>query len=202
MQSPEEQRRGVARWAGFSLHAGIGIEAEKRAKLERLARYVSRPAVSVERLALTAQGDLRHRLKTPYRDGTTHIVLEPLDFLAPLATLVPPPRVHLTRYHGVFAPHAGLRAAITSAGRGRVKVIASIEEPALIERILAHRRERGEADAPDWSLGPRARGGAARDEAGNDNRPGSREETLGWRALSRRAAPGFSPAYPPCTVRR
>jgi hypothetical protein len=37
-----------------------------------------------------------------YRDGTTHIVLDPLDFLVRLAALVPPPRVHLTRYHGVF----------------------------------------------------------------------------------------------------
>ena len=33
--------------------------------------------------------------------------------------LVPPPRVHLTRYHGVFAPHAARRAAVTPAGRGR-----------------------------------------------------------------------------------
>jgi hypothetical protein len=115
----EEPRSGVAQYAGFSLHAGIGIEAEQREKLERLARYVSRPAVSVERLALTGQGDVRYRLKTPYRDGTTHIVLEPLDFLARLAALVPPPRVHLTRYHGVFAPNAALRAAITPARRGQ-----------------------------------------------------------------------------------
>jgi Putative transposase len=79
---------------------------------------VSRPPVSVERLALTAQGQVRYRLKTPYRDGTTDIVLEPLDFIARLAALVPPPRVHLTRYHGVFAGHAALRAAITPAGRG------------------------------------------------------------------------------------
>ncbi len=62
---------------------------------------------------------MRYRLKSPYRDGTTDIVLEPLDFLARLAALVPPPRVHLTRFHGVFAPHASLRAAITPAGRGR-----------------------------------------------------------------------------------
>ncbi len=47
---------------------------------------------------------------TPYRDGTTHIVLEPADFMARLAALVPPPRAHLTRFHGVFAPHAALRA--------------------------------------------------------------------------------------------
>jgi hypothetical protein len=59
---------------------------------------------------------VRYRLKTPYRDGTTHIVLEPLDFMARLAALVPPPRAHLTRYHGVFAPHAALRAAGHSPG--------------------------------------------------------------------------------------
>ena len=118
-QPDEEQRKGVAQYAGFSLHAAIGIEPEQRAKLERLARYVSRPAVSVERLTLTAQGAIRYRLKTPYRDGTTDILLEPLDFLARLAALVPPPRIHLTRYHGVFAPHAALRAAITPAGRGQ-----------------------------------------------------------------------------------
>jgi hypothetical protein len=35
-----------------------------------------------------------------------------------LAALVPPPRVHLTRFHGVFAAHAALRSAITPAGRG------------------------------------------------------------------------------------
>ena len=74
--------------------------------------------MSVERLDLTAQGQVRYRLKTPYRDGTTHIVLEPLDFIARLAALVPLPRVHLTRFHGVFAAHAALRAAITPAGRG------------------------------------------------------------------------------------
>jgi hypothetical protein len=39
---------------------------------------------------------------------------------------------------------------------GRLKVIASIEEPEIIERILAHRRERGEEGAPTASLGARA----------------------------------------------
>jgi hypothetical protein len=46
-------------------------------------------------------------------------VLEPLDFMARLAALVPPPRMHLTRYHGVFAPHSSWRAAITPARRGK-----------------------------------------------------------------------------------
>jgi len=38
---------------------------------------------------------------------------------------------------------------------GRLKVIASIEEPELIERILAHRREQGEEAAPKVSVGAR-----------------------------------------------
>jgi hypothetical protein len=39
---------------------------------------------------------------------------------------------------------------------GRLRVIASIEEPEFIERILAHRRERGEEVASTASLGARA----------------------------------------------
>jgi hypothetical protein len=36
---------------------------------------------------------VRYQLKTPYRDGTTHVIFEPLDFMSRLAALVPKPRV-------------------------------------------------------------------------------------------------------------
>jgi hypothetical protein len=62
-------------------------------RFERLARYISRPAVSEQRLSLTPKGNVRYRLKTPYRDGTTHVIFQPLDFIARLAALVPKPRV-------------------------------------------------------------------------------------------------------------
>jgi hypothetical protein len=88
----------LAKTAGFSLHAGIAAKAHQRHKLERLCRYIARPAVATNRLALTPQGNVRYTLKTPYRDGTTHIILEPLDFIARLAALVPKPRVNLTRF--------------------------------------------------------------------------------------------------------
>ena len=65
----------LARGAGFSLHAGVASEAHEREKLERLCRYITRPAVSTERLSLTAQGNIRYRLKTPYRDGTMDVVV-------------------------------------------------------------------------------------------------------------------------------
>ena len=101
-------------------YAGHLFENAVHRILERLCRYITRPALSTERLSLTAQGNIRYRLvapahpcardirasrhiKTPYRDGTTDVVFEPLDFIARLAALVPTPRVNLTRYHGVNA---------------------------------------------------------------------------------------------------
>ena len=101
----------------------------QRDKLEHLARYVSRLSVAPERLSLTEGGFVRLALKTPYRDGTTHVIFEPEDFIARLAALVPKPRAHLTRYHGVFAPASRDRARIVpgtrtaaSAARGEVSV--------------------------------------------------------------------------------
>lgn len=105
---------GLARANGFSLHAGVATQSHQLRKLERLCRYISRPAVSSERMAITNQGKIRQTLKTPYRDGTTLIVLEPLEFIARLAALAPKPRINLTRFHGVFAPNSNFRRHVTS----------------------------------------------------------------------------------------
>jgi hypothetical protein len=201
--APAAPRLQVAERSGFSLHAGIAATASQPDKLEHLARYVARPPVATERLALTGSGQVRYTLTTPYRDGTTHVIFEPEDFMARLAALVPKPRAHLTRYHGVCAPHGKLRAAVTPAHRGigapqrtgsvtdsvqpptprqvamswarrlkrvfgieiedcarcggKLRVIASIEEPEVIEKILAH-LERTPRDQfqPELPLGARA----------------------------------------------
>jgi len=108
-----EHDQPVAEASDFSLHAGVIAEGGEREKIERLCGYVSRPAVASERLALTPQGNVRYTLQTPYRDGTTHVILEPLDFIARLPALVPLPRMHLTRYHGVFAPRVPPPSALT-----------------------------------------------------------------------------------------
>ena len=84
---------------------------------------------------------MRYQLKTRYRDGTTHMVLEPLDLMTRLAALVPPPRMHLTRFHGVFAPHSKLGAAVTPAHRGigapKVPVCPGGEDPPSTPRHVA-----------------------------------------------------------------
>ncbi len=93
----------------------------KRKKLERLCRNISRPAVSEQRLSLTPNGNVRYRLKTPYRDGTTQVIFEPLDFIARLAALAPKPRVRSTRFHGLFAPNSRYRGRVTKAKRGLIR---------------------------------------------------------------------------------
>ena len=89
---------------GFNLHANVSIGARDRERLQRLLRYAARPALALERLSRLPDGRLVYRLKRPWSDGTTDLVFEPQDFIAKLAALVPAPRVHLTRFHGILPP--------------------------------------------------------------------------------------------------
>ena len=161
---------------GFSLHTLVRCDAHQRKELERLCRYITRPALANERLSRNAKGQVVLQLKSPYRDGATHIVMQPQEFMQRLAALVPRPRLHLIRFHGVLAPHAKLRSAVVPAtvekcseracehahGKsarmswaqllkrvfdidvercacgGKLKIIAAIEAPAVIVRILTH----------------------------------------------------------------
>jgi hypothetical protein len=76
-----------------------------------------RPAVSEQRLSLLPNGQLRDHLKTPYRDGTTHVIFEPLDFIARLTALgAPAPWAHLTRQPRPGADHERRTSAIVVQG--------------------------------------------------------------------------------------
>jgi hypothetical protein len=59
--------------------------------------------------------------KRPTMMGTTHVIFEPLGFIAKLAARVPKPRVNLTRFHGVFGPNSKHkhRRHVTPARRGK-----------------------------------------------------------------------------------
>ena len=166
----------LAQVAGFSPHAATVCAAHQRSKLERLCRYIPRPPIATKRLSLDRRGRVVYPYKRPCRDGSTHVVLEPLDFIAGRAALVPRPRLNLTRFHAVFAPHCKHRARIVPhrpRGQvdndqptapmswmrrlkrvfaidiescpdcgGKLRVIASIEDPPLIRHILAHVQRR------------------------------------------------------------
>lgn len=104
---PPGARSAVA--AGMSLHAGVYVNGNDRRRLARVCRYTARPAVAVERLRELGDGRIAYELRTPWRDGTTHILFERQELLARLAAQVPPPRAHQLRYHGILAPAASYR---------------------------------------------------------------------------------------------
>ena len=61
---------------GFSLHAGVRCDTHQRKELERLCRYITRPAIAFERLKRDGAGNFVLQLESPWRDGTTHIKME------------------------------------------------------------------------------------------------------------------------------
>jgi Putative transposase/Transposase zinc-binding domain len=116
-EAPRRTGPRCASVKGFSLHANTQVPAHRRDQLERLIRYTARGAVSLERLAQDANGDLVYTFTHPWSDGTTGIRLSPVELLEKLAALVPLPRVHLVRYGGCLAPHSHLRGAIIPTTR-------------------------------------------------------------------------------------
>ena len=183
-----------------------------------------RPPVTQERLHLTQEGQVRLQLRQLWRDGTTDVVFDPVEFLGRLAVLVPRPRINLILYHGVLGPRAAWRAEVvrretSEDGRdpwltepgtaqpsegdpadtarrrargerwaslmertfgfdvltcprcgGRLRLIALIEEAAVISRILGHLGVPSEILAPRPARAPPFPAGAP-DEAGWDDEP-------------------------------
>lgn len=97
---------------GYNLHAGYRVSAHDRAGRERILRYILRPPIATQRLSRTPDGRVIYRLNKPWANGVRSFAFEPLDFVAKLLPLVPPPRVNQIRYHGIFGPHARLREQI------------------------------------------------------------------------------------------
>jgi hypothetical protein len=73
---------------------------------------VTRPPLAAGRLQPIDADHLTFRLKTPWSDGTTHLLLSPLELIEKLAALIPPPRLNLVRYHGILAPNARDRSQV------------------------------------------------------------------------------------------
>jgi hypothetical protein len=128
-------RRQMQRWdhsGGFSVDAAVRIEGWDRDGLERLVRYCARPPFALERLEASGADRLVYHLSKPGPDGRTDLTLTPLELIDRLAALIPPPRLHRHRYHGVLAPNAPLRAAVTALAR---ESAATPDQPAVAEPL-------------------------------------------------------------------
>jgi len=115
-QTPPSRKQSPlsAQQKGFSLHAGLSVKADDRKTLERLLRYGSRPPFAQKRLSQLPSGKVRLKFRKPCYTGQTQLVLEPEAFLRRLVALIPPPRWHLTRYHGIFSDHSSMRPKLAA----------------------------------------------------------------------------------------
>jgi hypothetical protein len=85
------------------------VRGRLRAGLERLLRYCARAPFALERLEQLGDNQLVYRFPKPQPDGRTELHLTPLELIERLAALIPRPRLHRLRYHGVLAPNAPQR---------------------------------------------------------------------------------------------
>ncbi|MBM4254192.1 MAG: transposase [Deltaproteobacteria bacterium] len=98
---------------GFSLHTNTAVNTHARDRLYKLIEYIARGPLSNDRLEIIANGDVKLALKTLWSNGTTHLVFTPTEFIEKLVALTPPPRSHLVRWSGVFAPNSPYRKDVT-----------------------------------------------------------------------------------------
>jgi hypothetical protein len=122
---------------GFSLHANVAVHQNDRRALERGLRYGLRPPFSVQRLSLTAAGKVRLKLRKPTYSGQTELVLDPVDFLRRLAATIPPPRMNMVRFHGIFAPNAKARSAIKAMLPPRPAAAVSVSGPTSASKVTS-----------------------------------------------------------------
>lgn len=113
-EHPTRRKQRCALDQGYSVHANTAVPAHDRQGLQKLCRYGMRSSFCQSRLSWTDDGLVRYELKKPWPNpaGVSELCLEPEAFLRRLACLIPPPRAHMVRYHGVFAPNANARALL------------------------------------------------------------------------------------------
>jgi hypothetical protein len=103
--APENLDPTTANNSGYSLNARVWIAYNKRKKLEQVIRYMARGPIAQDRMTEAYNNQILYKLKTPWKNGITHFSYSGLDFIARLVALIPPPKMNMIRYHGVFAPN-------------------------------------------------------------------------------------------------
>jgi hypothetical protein len=193
--------------SGFSVDASVRITLIDRdvpsyfQSLEHLLRYCARPPFALERLSVIRgeHGRIarvryvlpRHKAanwvgpgrgRKSTRPGVSGVVeLSPFEFLDRLAALVPPPRKHRHRYHGVFAPNHKLRSAVTALA------IANVGKP------------RDAATDGHAVGGHAARGDATADCCDSCDKPPSHDTSrIAWAKLMARVGEEFPLECPGC----
>jgi hypothetical protein len=135
---------------GFNLEAGVRIEADDDLGRERLCRYGARPALAIGRLRMIPGGRIAYRIKKLRGGRAKTRIMTPLELLARLSALVPPPRYPLVRYHGVLAPRSSWRRDVVPKPSRPIDAPAACTAAAAPSKPRASpvHQERERADKP------------------------------------------------------
>ena len=127
---------------GWSLHAAVMVRADDDVGRENLCRYILRHPISLQRLSMTQDGRVAYAIKYS-RGNKTHLLMEPVQFLARLASLIPPPRHPLVRYFGV----------LSSASRWREHVLPKPKQATIEQQTQRSELPRKTTDIADTAAG-------------------------------------------------
>jgi len=103
----DERRRILMNWnhnSGFSIDDSVRIEPEDQKSMERMARYILRPPLSLKRMHYADGADeVVYERKASNGQPGSEERFDPLDFLARVIAHIPEPRSHLVRYLGHYS---------------------------------------------------------------------------------------------------
>jgi len=113
--------RNCCRADGYSLHANRTVARNDREGLEKLCKYLCRPAVPADRLELVEKPvgnrTIRIKLKTVKEGGVTSVLVSPMDLTIRALAQIPLPFRKAVRYHGAFAGHSKIRPEVVPDGQ-------------------------------------------------------------------------------------
>jgi len=136
------------RHSGFSVHTSVTVPPDDRDGLERLARYLLRPPVSLERLRVDEDAQAiayagRRRGGAGHEPRVASAPLDPKEFPARVLMHIPEPRRHVIRYYGAYSSVVRARRArqaVAAGGGGAAAPLSIALEPASLEWRTARRR--------------------------------------------------------------
>ena len=72
---------------------------------------MARPSVMEKDLSYE-NNEIKLKLKTPWKDGTDHLLFSPMEFIERLCALIPRPYKNLIVYSGFMAPNSKIRKKV------------------------------------------------------------------------------------------
>jgi len=145
-----ERTRLLLSWrhSGFSVHTSVTVPPDDRDGLERLARYLLRPPVSLDRLKVDEHAQAvayAARIRPRHEPRAAPAPLDVKDFLARVVMHIPEPRRHVIRYYGAYSSVVRARrrreATVTAgAPRGEASAAPVPEAPTDAELRVSRRR--------------------------------------------------------------